>query len=226
MKTLLISDTHLTHRFDKKKFEYLHDLITSVDQVIINGDFWDHHHTTFKKFLNSKWNNLFPLLKERNTLYVFGNHDNDDEFERSDAFIFCSAVANYFTLPVGKKELYITHGQEVVRYLNKLHVFVDRTPILHKPIGFVLNILVRGTRGAYLKIAYQKMNNQMKEWAKGNLKDNQILICGHSHLQEMDIENQFIDLGGNTNGLRQYAIVEPKSITLFSKSHITARVAL
>ena len=45
MKTLIISDTHLYHVFDKRKFFLLKKLFSSVDQVILNGDFWDGYRT-------------------------------------------------------------------------------------------------------------------------------------------------------------------------------------
>ncbi len=41
MRILVISDTHLTHKFDQRKFEYLLSIISQADKVIINGDFWD-----------------------------------------------------------------------------------------------------------------------------------------------------------------------------------------
>ena len=39
MKILVISDLHLTTRFDQKKCEFLEKLISRADKVIINGDF-------------------------------------------------------------------------------------------------------------------------------------------------------------------------------------------
>ena len=64
-KILIFSDTHLTKRFEEKKYNLLVRLVSSSDRVIINGDFWDSWFVSFKDFLGSKWNKLFPLLRER-----------------------------------------------------------------------------------------------------------------------------------------------------------------
>src|SRR3990167_5228492 len=75
MKVLVFSDSHLDHNFEPKKLSYLKKLVRSVDQVIINGDFWEGYSITFDQFLSSKWNELFPLLKAKKAVYIFGNHD-------------------------------------------------------------------------------------------------------------------------------------------------------
>jgi predicted MPP superfamily phosphohydrolase len=75
MQTLIFSDTHLTKGFNRKKYEFLREIIEPVDRVIINGDFWDGYLTSFDKFVNSEWQKLFPLLKEKQTIYLYGNHD-------------------------------------------------------------------------------------------------------------------------------------------------------
>lgn len=68
-RVLVISDLHLSHRVQKRKLAFLKKLVSEYDQVIINGDFWDNWFTTFDKFINSKWQELFPLLKENNCIY-------------------------------------------------------------------------------------------------------------------------------------------------------------
>src|SRR3982750_365904 len=75
MKTLIFSDSHLYGRFEETKFKFMWYLINSVDHVIINGDFWDGYIIDFNEFLATPWNELFPLLKERRSIYIYGNHD-------------------------------------------------------------------------------------------------------------------------------------------------------
>ena len=72
MKTLVLSDTHLTDRFDERKFNFLRAIILPSDQVIINGDFWDSWFTDFDGFVSSKWSGLFLLLLKKNTIYLNG----------------------------------------------------------------------------------------------------------------------------------------------------------
>ncbi len=206
MKTLIISDTHLTHKFDQKKFNYLKQLFQQYDKIIFNGDFWDVHMTTFDKFINSKWKELFPIMKEKNTVYIYGNHDEQgDNDERVN--LFSTEQSYAYRLKVGKKVLYITHGQKVVEHINFVHRLVDKHDILKPPVRLVLNILVAILGKKYFGI-YRAMNEDMKTWAKKNLADNEILVCGHSHLNEVDIKNKFIDLGCNRHGMMQYMVVE------------------
>jgi len=75
MKILVISDLHLTTRFDEKKCEFLEKLINRADKVIINGDFWEAYDLKINSFISSKWNKLFKYLKKNNSIYLFGNHD-------------------------------------------------------------------------------------------------------------------------------------------------------
>jgi hypothetical protein len=97
-----------------------------------------------------------------------------------------------------------------------VHKLVYKYEFLKPLANLAVGLLIFFTNRLYLKVAYQKMNNIMKDWAQNNLEQNQILLCGHSHLQELDVKNQFIDLGGNTNGLRQYGIIQNNTLTLYS----------
>ncbi|KUK82735.1 MAG: Metallo-dependent phosphatase, partial [Microgenomates bacterium 39_6] len=78
MKTLIFSDTHLTDRLDPKKMAFLKKIINKADQVIINGDFWDGAFISFDQFLSSPWQELFSLLKKKQTIYIYGNHDKKE----------------------------------------------------------------------------------------------------------------------------------------------------
>ncbi|MBI3955332.1 metallophosphoesterase, partial [Candidatus Gottesmanbacteria bacterium] len=75
MHTIIISDLHLTRRFEKRKFNFLKKIIERSDQVVINGDLWDYYFSSFSQFVRSPWRQLFPLLKEKKTVYLYGNHD-------------------------------------------------------------------------------------------------------------------------------------------------------
>src|SRR3990172_1424130 len=70
MKILVFSDSHLTDKFEEKKFYFLKKIIRQSDFVIINGDFWDGYLTTFNRFISSNWSKLFPLLKLNKILTI------------------------------------------------------------------------------------------------------------------------------------------------------------
>lgn len=217
MKVLIFSDTHLTHRFDEKKFKFLERIISSSDKVIINGDFWDSSWTTFDKFINSGWSRLFPLLKERNAIYVYGNHDDIDQLDSAQINQFADKLVDNYTLALGVGKLFITHGHLVVPHLNSIHRFVKRYKFLEYIITPGISFIVYIFGKYYLRTFYRKMNNMMKEYARKNLDDKSILVCGHSHLIEKNIDNKFINLGCNIWGYRQYLIIEDGSVMQMSE---------
>jgi len=91
-KILLFSDSHLHPPiFKKAYFDRLVNLIEQADQVIINGDFWEGYFYSFDQFVNSKWNQLFPLLKQKHTIYLPGNHDLMSKLDKRTN-LFSSAV--------------------------------------------------------------------------------------------------------------------------------------
>lgn len=206
MKTLIISDTHLKKRFNESRFQKLADLINSVDKVIVNGDLWDDDFISFDDFINSKWSRLFPLLKSKNTIYIFGNHD-EEEFtdERVALFSNIQTYVHKIELKDGKV-LYITHGHQQVGKFNFIHKIVDKYKFLSRLASYPINFLILIFKERYLKL-YQKMNDEMVTWAQANLKPNEILVCGHSHLNQFTPEKQFIDLGHSSLGFFEYLII-------------------
>lgn len=216
MKTLIISDTHFTKKFYQKRFNKLVELINSVDKVIINGDFWDSDHITFDQFVNSKWKNLFPLLKSKNTVYIFGNHDEKDLTD-DRVNLFSKEQSYDYKLEINDgKVLYITHGHRVVGYINFIHKIVHKSRLLSRFTGIFINTLIQFSNGKYLK-AYKKMNNDMASWAKNNLKPNEILVCGHSHLNQFTPEKQFIDLGHSSLGFFEYIIIDQGKMKIYKE---------
>lgn len=216
MKTVIFSDTHLTHHFRPNKFARLKRIIESADRVIINGDFWDSELTTFNKFVTSEWKELFPLLKSKDTIYLYGNHD--EEIECDDRVSLFSDTQGYtYKLPVGDKILHIEHGHRIAGDLNFLHTAVKRIRALSYIYRGITMVLVPLTNRMFLKV-YGKMNRDLASWAQKNLPSNHILVCGHSHLAEYKPEKQFIDLGAHTDSLRSYLLIEDDKMDLLEFS--------
>jgi predicted phosphodiesterase len=212
VKPLIFSDTHFTTRFNPKLFDKLSQLIKQVDHVIINGDLWDGELINFDQFLVSPWKKLFPLLKAKHTVYIYGNHDKESWCDKRVSS-FSDIQANHYLLRVNDKELYITHGHQVVKYLNFVHYLADK----YRPVNFLARIGIQtsmsifGERHMQL---YKDMNKRMKDWAQKRLASNQILVCGHSHLAEYAPEKQFIDLGCNCNGFFVHLLIEGSQMHL------------
>lgn len=233
MRTIIFSDTHLGLKFIPRKFEYLKKIISNSDRVIINGDFWDNV-VSVEKFTNSKWRELFPLLKKKETIYIYGNHDEAHHWNKTIKEF--SKVQTYEYRLEGKNETYIvTHGHKITptmqsRYFDKKYkkiipkVFWGTVRKLHKTIYKIyyhINFDKLGSflfkEGYYRPFKYQ--NEKMKRYAKNNLSNSEILICGHSHKAEIDIENKFANDGLINHELAQYLSIENGKIRLVKERY-------
>ncbi len=211
MKTLIFSDSHLSLPFEEKKFNFIEGIIKPVDKVIINGDFWESSLMSFQNFVNSPWRNLFPLLKEKKTIYIYGNHDKKIS-TNSKVNLFSDQQTDRYILNLKDKELVIEHG-------NRIHPFIDDrmnwskiNSNITKPYEHIERLMVRKLGTRFLKMCYGRMNKKMKKKLKDELKLNQIYICGHTHYAEIDKESQFINSGLVRHGLGQYLVIEQDRI--------------
>lgn len=209
MSIIVISDTHLTEKFNKRKFEKLRFIINQADQVVLNGDFWDGYQTEFDSFYNSQWSKLFPLLKSKKTIYIFGNHDKKN-FSDDRIKDFCDIATNEFTIETPKHKLRFEHGHERVWK-------VDRKLGLNRPsklisIGSerVQSLLLRSFGMKAFCLIFGKMNTALKKSVrKSGLHDsNTFHFFGHVHIAELDLKNNFINTGVFNHGHAQYAVVD------------------
>src|SRR3989339_1338248 len=111
MNILIFSDTHLYLPFDEKKYNFLKKIIEKSDQVIINGDFFDNYMISFDEFVNSSWNRLFPLLKSKKTIYIYGNHDKRS-FSDKRVELFSDIQAERYKIKTSNKTFIFEHGQK------------------------------------------------------------------------------------------------------------------
>lgn len=203
MTTVIISDTHLTGRFEVRKFDYLQNIISSADKVIINGDFWDGYLMSFDRFCRSKWSRLFPVLRLKETVYIYGNHDRKKWCSQKACFFSCQQTDS-FEIKVGGKTLLIEHGHRIAPAED------DRFPWLVKHKFLVFSFMLLRERaplevfGKGMLEWYHKQNKKMKAWSQKQLIEDQILVCGHSHLAELNLECSFINTGFVRYGYGQY----------------------
>lgn len=218
MTTLIFSDTHLTGRFNQRRFNYLVELFNEVDQIVINGDLWDGYLTSFDKFYHSKWNQLFPLLKEKHAIYLYGNHDRA---EYSDIRVkeFSHMQADRFELRLPGFTLQIQHGHGIC---PTLEMRFPRFP--WRKIGITHGShLGQKLLYGYLRVPPSKlsrlMNRKMRAYAQKHLKSDTVLVCGHTHTQERSQDGRFINTGLMTHGVAQYLLVTDGQIQLVNERY-------
>ena len=212
MRILIFSDTHLTDRFEPEKCTELKRIISKAEQIIINGDFWDGYLTSFDKFIDSEWKQLFPLLLEKKTIYIYGNHDKREFLDtRCDQFSV-KQVDNYVIC--GKMiSFHLQHGHKIFQTLDMRfprifsNIFIIKLATIIEMLGYKIIGKI------FFKI-YQTENNAMKKWAINSLQKNHILICGHSHLAELSLDKQSANSGLIRYGLSQFLIIDNGQIEL------------
>lgn len=211
MKTLIVSDVHLYHVFDEKKFLFLKELFSSADRIILNGDFWDAYRTTFDAFVSSPWKELFPILRRKNTVYIYGNHDRKPYSDKRVSLFSATQKDNYL-LAVGKQVYHIEHGHLLQKPIDHLY------PIPKKTLYYVANILQRLEHilirmgNPHLPIL-KKENEKMKEKLRMK-KFPYWYVCGHTHYAEIDNENKFANSGFIQFNKASYLIVDTSGISL------------
>ncbi|MDH7476680.1 MAG: metallophosphoesterase family protein [Microgenomates group bacterium] len=213
MKIVVFSDTHLNKSFNEKKFTLLKRVILSADQVIINGDFWEGYQISFSDFIKSPWKKLFPLLKKKKAIYVYGNHDKKEYLDKR-VKLFSYLLTKQYQKKINGQLFFFEHGNS--RFPLWDDIFKIKTPsflikIYNQLISFLLKIFGK----KILYFLYQHVNKKIKNNFKKekNFKKS-FLICGHSHWAEIDKNSHFANCGVFNYGLGQYLLIEDGKINL------------
>lgn len=219
MKTLVFSDSHLTHKFDSEWFDYIKKLIKSADQVVINGDFWDGYLTTFDAFCKSKWKKLFPLLKKKNTVYVLGNHDKK-EFMDERVNLFSNVQTLEHVFKSGNKNFIVQHGHLISPAEDKRFIF--RNPEFTRPIYTLFVYLKENfsffeklVNNIYLEKKDAKQHLEVRKYATKKRKKNTYFIFGHSHVFDFDSELKFISCALTNKSKYSYVFITNGKIDYF-----------
>ncbi len=205
MKTLIVSDLHLTHVFDKKKAVFLQQLIASCDNVVLNGDFWDGYRTTFEAFLASDWNTLFPLLKEKKTVYLYGNHDKR-KFSDGRVSLFSAQQKDSHELVLNNTTYHIEHG-------HTLYPSLDERYALSRKSLFYINVVSQNIERflVFINSPHNFILKQGNKKIKKKLQSTQFpywYLCGHVHYAELDSKNMFANSGFIQFGKASYLIID------------------
>ncbi len=221
MKTIVVSDTHLTAKFDKTKFNFLFNLFSSCDKLIVNGDFWSCYSSTFDEFVNSDWKELFPIMLRKNTTYIYGNHDREEFMdERINLFSNSACLRTKFTN--GKTTFHIEHGHLFFKHQsihNPKFMQINRELKIDERIRHPLDNFL------YKKYWYKKiskifgfMNNKIKLEGKKIIDEQIILVTGHTHIAEFN-RNTFVNTGFIDQGLAWYLEITDRDYQLRSVSY-------
>lgn len=217
MKTVIFSDTHLTSKFHSEQFDFIAGLIDQYDRVIINGDFWDGYLITFDQFLNSEWNGLFPLLKAKETIYIFGNHDREEwQDERYELFAK-EAVREYLIDGIlGDFKLHIEHGDRFVKHLGD-NISSHRNLLKLFLPYYRTRILAEKNLGRRIKWKKDLINQNLVgkpdgakiiQHSKTNLPDDTILVASHLHAPAFLPDEGYINTGMINSHLASYLRIE------------------
>lgn len=208
MKTLVISDTHLDLPFEEKKFKVLNRIISQADKVIINGDFWEGFLLTFEQFYHSDWRNLFPLLKSKNTVYVFGNHDAEEYNNPEKLHEFSDIQTSRYEYAVNGSTFIFEHGHRLLP-LEKEKPDVTDPQFQSTVRRFnTLEKLLIQVGGPLYQYAVSGFNTVIKNKIQVELLENEVFFCGHTHTPELNLKRRFINSGVIKYGLAQYLLID------------------
>lgn len=206
-KILVFSDTHLTTKFSQPKFEKLKNLIEKADKVIINGDFWEGLQITFDEFYNSPWKQLFPLLKAKNSVYIYGNHDSlflSDE----RIYEFCDIAAKEYKIELPKGKFFFTHGSEFLFPQCKV-LYTPHEVNFERKWNSIIGTWIQTVLFAIFgpNIFPEKFNKMTKEERGAVAPLDYLLVCGHSHKPQYKEDLNFIDIGFFNFGWANYMTI-------------------
>ena len=218
-RIIVLSDCHLNSRFDEAVFKKFKKIIQKADCIVINGDFWADSAGSFDAFMKSEWKKLFPLLKAKNTYYVFGNHDmpilSDERIQQ-----FSTWAGFRLKIKAGNILLHIEHGHLLSgNFVRKILTMYQKHPKLLKystlPFGIgedVVRYFAAKTNSGVLK----KLNTEFKVRRHAVSNKNEYFLMGHTHAPEFDGEARYVNSGLTHNGHFDYIEVYENKIVIKS----------
>ena len=217
MKTLVFSDTHLETVVEEKKYRFLETLIKQADQVIINGDFWDGFFITFSEFVDSPYRTLFPLLKKKKTIYLTGNHDSPDLLDARTS-LFAEKTVDAYEMKIGDKKFVFQHGHmQIPIFQKKIPILEKHRRVITRSLDNMEYYIVRHLGKPISRMVQGGLNKTIKKTIKTQINKGDIFICGHTHLAEFNLPEQFVNSGIVNHGLGQYLIIENDKITPYEE---------
>jgi len=212
-RTLIISDTHIKPSSDGNMLNYLLELIRDFDNIIINGDLWSYYSWDFDEFLQSKWSKLFPLLKAKNTIYIYGNHDRI-EWCNEKVFLFSKIALDVYRFQQNGVNYCVQHGhkQSFDSISNAKFIKFDR--FVH--IDYIFSIIQNWMIKKFGVRFYERFGNSTNKSQKKSLLINnkEINIFGHSHMGELSLTENYVNSGFIFAGHACYLTIDGSQIKM------------
>ncbi len=209
MNILVISDLHLDAHFEPDRYNRLSELISKSKQVIICGDFWEGHGMDFDDFLKTQWTGLFPLLKSKHTVYVFGNHDRRD---RSDDRIykFCDIATEQYKTVIGPTHYIFEHGNRLSPKIDAILGIKKANPVYFAISEWIQLAFVKifGIKGFWIMFYGQNEKIKKASFKEFEHLGNYMYVCGHTDCAEIDLPRHFANSGLCKYGYIQYLTIE------------------
>lgn len=208
MRTLIFSDTHLTHDYSPSLDLFMQSLIDSADNVVVNGDFWDAYHTDWRRFSESRWQGLFARLRNKKAVVLWGNHDLPRWTK--DPQLFGSQYVGQHIIPLGKLELQIEHGHLLAPSFDTHHPFLAwnfSRYIPYRSYSFKPTSRINRIADASLRLAASR------------LPSTRFLITGHSHVASLDEPLRYANSGLIGNGHASWLWIDGERLSLKRASY-------
>ncbi len=229
--TIVLSDLHLGGVISEKRKRALLKLFHEHDVIIFNGDFlddfWDYRATVRNNSV------LFEALKSKYIVYIFGNHDRDTSELRAATDFFVNEYTDEYSVFALDHEYKIQHGHAIyprpdeILYKTPTNIFQKMKQICAQGIWKVLYPVILWiryrlevfalTRALHRSIV-ARQNIIMRNFAEKNMKENQVLLCGHSHFQQDFFDQKFINTGANAYSRLEYLIISSDGYRLVSEN--------
>ncbi|MEX1061682.1 MAG: metallophosphoesterase [Patescibacteria group bacterium] len=221
MRTVFLSDTHLSAVVEPARLRYLASLTSRADKLFILGDLWDKDLCTFDEFINSNWQVLFPIWLDREAEYLYGNHDPRNSCDERVAYF---STKQYESLDgeVDGLKLHLEHGHRIVRTHNPLLDWIARFRLGTEPVGyhFLRWVAPRAlkTLGEWA-VKFRDGGGTQKLTSQASQYGDRISICGHTHAAVMDLKNRYANCGFIDFGWGQYILIENGEIKLIKERY-------
>lgn len=217
MQYLVISDTHFAAgNYDPKFCDRLIELIEQYPRVIILGDFFDAYLSTFDVFLVSGWKRLFPLLRKKKAVYIYGNHDRP-EYMNEHTTDFSVEQTYRKELEVQGVRVILQHGHLYAPdfdgkfpwlsyYLSWLY------PRYHRHASertWINRLFLKAYNDNKNKLLHADMKRAITRFQEKN-SDMEATwqITGHSHIQDIDLDLQYINVGATLSRSLEYLVID------------------
>ena len=208
---LVFSDTHLTHRPDPRKLGFLLEILRQADTVAINGDFWDSCLTDIERFVGAPaWQPLFQTLKEKEAVYLYGNHDPADACQGGEN-AFSSSQRSIYRFTQAGRQFQLEHGDRIAPDIDAAYAALPR--FVHA-IGSRADNLGTRLGGQRFLRRYRAVNERMRTWQSQNLDPGSYLVCGHSHYAELSKVPRYANSGSIRGRIGSYLLIQGGEVRL------------